>query len=161
MMRRAFSGQKLLSYEDRFIGVELGSDFTSEHERGITGIRTLFDIDIKTAQIRKCYEQDVRILEDGKNIALIAEELRPWMVGREEKLPSELSYRGKELECAWDSDSFGILVRKKEHEQDIRDLRQAFLDKDIIIGFPKKTKGEYNPFANSPLSLMILSRCWT
>ncbi|MBR9703602.1 hypothetical protein GOV10_06175, partial [Candidatus Woesearchaeota archaeon] len=143
-MRRANNGE-FINNEGQIIGINLGYDFTSEHEWGISPLRGEFGIETellgfegkKNTLVPK--ELDLVIgntsiliysshnkLEKGKKL----QEQLQWL-----ELELHKDYRTKELRdmaTSWGEGDFGVHV-KKEHTSVLENLYEAFQTKNGII----------------------------
>ncbi|MFA5559549.1 MAG: hypothetical protein WDA59_08910 [Methanofastidiosum sp.] len=165
-MRRGYDSEILTDEQGEFVGINLGADFTSEHEWGIKGIRNEFGVDttklgIEKRVVRKVPETLMFVeLTDGSCVLIMDRYL--YYGSNKKDIPkvilksSELSfspYRDQNtLVCAWDERSFGIRV-KKEYEEQIKAMYNAFLEKDIAIWV-----GGGGVFQNGGLVIAIKSK---
>lgn len=144
-MRRSFNSDFLTNDNGEIIGINLGADYCAEHEWGIRGIKRSFKLndDEKVFGIKKriinvipetLVFKEVKI-KNKKHYVLVLlryiddinEDYKKW-------LPSDLiPYNKQDLSCAWNENSFGILVTSK-YKKEIQLLYNAFLNKDITIG---------------------------
>lgn len=135
------------------VGINLSSDFCSEHEWGIKGLRYMFGINFENGLgFEKCIATKFPI-----NNIVVKE-------GTYDKAPAmillcvnycsdrynEVSLRDCIARCnlntwgdmtltaAWDESSFGILARGKENIAKLKAIYQMILDEDLAIGFSKK-----------------------
>jgi len=147
-MKRGYGGD---FYEDEkgiLLGINLGSDFTSEHEHGINGIKNSFKITndddilgIEKRMIKICpeeiiYNNDYEL--NGKHYVLLLL-LEPWSARHSFEIISNLLshelrpiHSNSDLICAWDSKTFGILVSDR-YKVELEALYTAFKNKDISI----------------------------
>ncbi len=166
-MRRAYDNEIITDDNKKIVGINLGADFTSEHEWGIKGIHTAFNIDTKLIGI------------DGRTInhiptnlifqSLTIDKRIYYFLGllydmyfyyRDDKKINkkdidnfELYPCGdKDIFTVWDERSFGILVNDK-YKDEITDLYEAFKNKDVAIGV-----GHGHVFKNGGLTITIKSR---
>lgn len=165
----------------RIIAVNLGWDFTAEHEWGMKGLHDDFGLNDKArpgiprrkiSRIREGRGYDGR---SSGGLVLLKGETEYWDLGESTKIPvatlsytrygvvkdEELSfytdYKTKELpdlKAAWSGGDFALRFQAK-HEQWAQDLYDAFLKHDIAFLWGS-TKG--NPFSNAGLCLAIISR---
>jgi hypothetical protein len=157
-MRKAFDKTSFIyGLNDEFIGISLGYDFCAEHEWGIAGIKSLLGIPIELTEknigidyrtITKFDEENVIFQEfDGKvnkkkqKLAILIVD-RPWNKEQYKEFPKNLPHDLRSYEifidrvglmCAWDKDSFGIIVLK-EHIDKLRQLYESLKIKDACIG---------------------------
>jgi len=180
-MRSAYN-HNILTDNGTFVGIDLGADFTSEHEWGIKDLRNMFGmndkkdgIDRRTATIVP--EDSIRFAK-GKNFSVLiccrmfADPIYGWTKYIESdefkkdltkgsikncELTIYKSYRKdadpQTLATAWDSKSFGIMVAN-EHSDKLEELYEAIKAKDVAIWL-----GGGGVFQNSGLVVAIRSRC--
>lgn len=177
-MRRGVHGKGIHRLEDgTLLGVNLGADFTAEHEWGIQRLREVYGIDdaaegIGRRQIRqfpsnhilfgdvkvKTRDWETRKTASRKWWGLISfrypADLRPVPEMSEETIRRcELTPFGNhDIYGAWDETSFGFLVRD---ERVAREIYDALARCDLCIGL---FNGESSPFSRSGLGLLIASR---
>jgi len=166
-MRRATHDTQFVIEDDKFVGINLGWDFVSEHEWGIS--RLLSDFGIPKEPTTSCFGFDARTtqcqsdnlcyLENGDDTFLVntfnynaykgesftADDLER-MIGRSYGKPEH------GLCCAWDGQSFGIRTNNDEGRDMLKLLHMAFKNNNIAI-FLGGRGG--NPFSNSGLMLII------
>ena len=167
-MRRSHDSEWWLGDNGELIGINLGADFTSEHEWGIKGINRSLGItdDVSILGIKKRtvskFPQDNIIFESCKinkqnyTVLLLIDS---WIIEEYKNKPmkdwlsSEVKpYRDEDLVCAWDEKSFGILVSDK-YKNELQTLYKAFQDKDIAVGI-----GGGHAFKNGGLKFTIVSK---
>jgi len=134
----------------KFVGFNLGSDISAEHERGIDGIRKAFGMPETSG--RTCvgiarraitavppwlrmieYKEDLFLACDPYSLygEKSPEELANWLRWCCE---SELHLDGQsEIAAAWSEDDFCIKASKSEHKDFLRKMHGAFLRKDVAI----------------------------
>lgn len=158
-MRHALDTAWLHSKDNKFLGINLGADFCAEHEWGIKGLKSKFgiteDISVYGIDKRKIDKvpDDLYFLEEEKKSILITKDFwrgKPEVLTIEELKNSEL--RDAELSAAWDENSFGIYVNKKQNQKYLERIYKAFQNKDIAIWL-----GGRGIFANNGLCFGILS----
>jgi hypothetical protein len=168
-MRRGTQGKGIHRLKDgTLLGVNLGADFTAEHEWGIKRLRDLYEIDdtaegIERRKIRHCPKEHILFdavrLEKTTWWGLISftyplsrDEIR--LLDRSTVGNCELTpYRIDEITGAWDERSFGFLT---SDESIAREMHTALESLDLCIGL---FNGEaWNPFSRSGLGLLIASR---
>jgi len=183
-MRKACNNYNLIVNDDKFIGVALGFDFTSEHEWGIEELRRICGIPesnkknmgVKNRTISICpmlilNEETINniphaILYTGNRYHTLEE--------NKKYVPDELKYYAEDLKrheeirkkfpndkdlkdnliTAWDESSFGVAVRGEKEVGYLKELHQEFLNKNIVIAITSMG----NPFGGSSLSLLIADR---
>ncbi|MFW6246851.1 MAG: hypothetical protein ACOC22_01600 [bacterium] len=180
-MRKASDNFKILTNDNQIVGISLGYDYCAEHEWGIKGIKNRFGIPegtkknmgIKSRTTTK-YE-DVLVFKEEtykkKKFAVLYtksyfddeipydlqryKEDILWNVEWDEKKNKKPEDRKDALITAWDEGSFGIGVMGEEEVQGLKNLYEAFLNKNVVIAF---TKFPNNPFTGTSLCLMIADR---
>ena len=180
-MRRGNQGKAIHRLEDgTLLGVNLGADFTAEHEWGIKRLRELYRIDdaaegIARRQIR--HAPTDHLLFDAVTLKQTNWQTRkttkstwwglisftyplevslrePRTLTEEVVNRCELSPHGDDEICgAWDEGSFGFVLKD---EAAVREIHDALEKLDLCIGL---FNGEArNPFSRSGLGLLIASR---
>lgn len=164
-MRRG-NEPNFLIHEGVLLGVNLGSDFTAEHECGIAPIRKMFGIPIgdKDWGLKR---RQITVLPKGNAFGWAhgatakSEGFYLWETWRSENgspnflKNSELSTWGETtLAGAWDEKSFGVFSSEKIEKTHLREIHTAFcaLDGVIFLG------GGHGWIGNSGLVLAIASR---
>ena len=164
-MRRAYNNVRFIIDEDIFYGVSLGYDFTSEHEWGIKGMISEFGmkdgkLGIKNRMVTK---GNVFFAEDDKMCVLTSrdpfrwkrDEDKPKEMTTEDLLSHDISHFRDDLETAWDENNFCVATNNKENYKYIKELYDAFQNKNIAIAF---ISGKIPVFENASLSLLIADR---
>lgn len=147
-MRRARDNEIIIK-NNKVVGINLGADFTSEHEWGINDIKRTFGIDSKKIGIdgrsinkvpETLYCQEIKIKNKKYYVlALLRYALGSWYCPDRTELNEkdmqnfELYPNDKGISTAWDEGSFGILVDEK-NKNVVDDLYKAFQEKDIVVG---------------------------
>jgi len=167
--------------EENIIGINLGADFTAEHEWGIKDIKQHFkigqkekDIGIK-ARKNNAVPKGLELVAGDKYVALIFRHISNFFDDRNSNFSKPLDehveegygfFHGESLPAwrikddekgfvgAWDGKSFGVLALKK-HEGRLRMLYEAFQKKDAMVGIGS-TGG--NPFSRGGLSIIVASK---
>lgn len=159
-MRRGYHDPGWLKDDNSiFIGVNLGWDFTAEHEWGIKDTYYALGISddpnvigIERRRITKVPEGCLRFLKEKKSSALIFQ--RSWYEERKIKDFPDLSLlMNEEFAAAWSGDDFGIHVAGEYNIACLKQLHQSILEKDVAIWL-----GGRQAFGNSGLCLAIISR---
>lgn len=174
-MRSGINDASMLEHEGNFIGVNLGWDFTAEHEWGIRGLTRDFGI-VGTSRTKGVLGFDAKdvvgiearqVNDVPKGLVLLIKGdytylmyMRSWSDKYDitnETPKKELdriigSYGDRELVTAWDEKSFGIRVAGKEQREQLRTLYNAFQEGDVMIAF----LGGGGPFGNNGLCLFII-----
>lgn len=179
-MRSGSSHNEFIIHEGIFCGVNLGWDFTSEHEWGIKGIEQTFGLEgVANGVITKRLGIEARrvtllppsfkIYEKGEYTYLISAKYGGtdddinkknldsiigayWPTEKDKKYWKDREE--KILQTAWDEGSFGIAVKGKEARKYLKELFKAFNENDAVITFGH----DGNPFSNAGLMLVIASR---
>jgi len=165
-MRRAYNSELWIE-NGEFVGINLGADFTSEHEWGIKGIKSAFHM-VEDEQVLGIARRMILNMPENlvyRNITIDKKKYYVLiLIGYysyekylntpiSEWLPADLKpYSDDDLICAWDERSFGILVFEK-YKNEIETLYNAFQNKDIVIGI-----GGGHAFKNGGLKLSIISK---
>lgn len=173
-MKRGYDSEFLIDENGVLLGINLGADFTSEHEWGIEGIKSAFGLKDKQKSIlgnqkpllgidrRKINNKVDLIFKDivikkEKHKVLIHSS--SWLKEHAEKaidnkwIPSDLHIYGDEkMACAWDENSFGIMV-KEDYFEELTQIYEAFMNLDIVIGMSPS-----HAFKNGGLVFSITSR---
>ena len=165
-MRRGYDSEFLTNDNGEIIGINLGADHCAEHEWGIKGIKESFKLNdneevfgiakriinaspenlmFKKVKIKNKIHYVLILLRHTYGI-IFDEDYKKW-------LPSDLiPFSDKNMACAWDENSFGIVVTK-EFKNEIESLYESFKNKDIAIGVaPSKA------FSNGGLVFTITSK---
>ena len=157
-MRRASYKTDWLVEDTNYMGINLGADFTSEHERGIKKIYQLLSVkdDANICGIHR------RIITNAESIKLIEEEDSSALIACDKRYHEgcttidsysrELSFYKEDLVCAWSQEDFGIRVRKEKNLKRLRRLYRAILEKDAAIWL-----GGGHVFENAGLNIGIVS----
>jgi len=160
---------------DTFVGINLGADFTAEHERGIIKLKRQFGIEgVKNGLISKRIGIDARrvtllpshfhLIEKHGFTYLVSTSTHVFTKDMSKKNLDRMigaywtSYdkNAKEivLQTAWDEKSFGIAAKGADGKKYLKLLFDAFNNNDAIITFGH----DGNPFSNSGLMLLIASK---
>jgi len=183
-MRKASDNYGFFMDGDVFVGVSLGYDYCAEHEWGIKRMKNLFGIPeptkknmgIKGRTITTCDENALVFMEEThkKNkfailytrnryseIANIPYDLKDykdsisWRLKYDEERNTEPERRKDPIATAWDEGSFGIGVMGEKEILWLKELHEAFLNKNVVIAF---TSMPNNPFTGTSLCLLIADR---
>ena len=158
---RAARNAAWLVENNKLMGLNLGSDFTAEHEWGIKDLKKSFgindnDISVYGIEKRRITEvpKSLYYLKTGKTSILTMKDF--WQGVPEELtiklLRSSELYDYNELNTAWDEETFGILVKDKENQVRLEELYLAIQNKDAAIWL-----GGGGVFENAGLCIAILS----
>jgi len=163
-MRKA-NDSKFVFDGDVLVGINLGADFTSEHEWGIDGIKRLFGI----ASGPKDWGVDRRKITkvpdtitfgwtagyDGKGEGFYLldmwHENTPNFAKYSELRPN--TYLKNTLACAWDNESFGVFSTSTSEIGYLHEIYDAFLNSNGAI-----LLGGHEFIENAGLCLFIASR---
>jgi len=153
-MRRSFNDHKLI-YDDNgiFVGVNLGWDFTAEHEWGVKRLRQEFGMNenkkygIARSQISHIPEK----YGFDENRLIIGYPLERAVYEEKKELND---YKEKQLVTAWSDLDFGIKF-PKENKKEAVELHEAFLRKDIALVFANP---EIPVFSNRGMCFLIVSK---
>jgi len=165
-MRRGRDSEFYIDEHGNMIGINLGADFCSEHEWGIKDMANIFNLNDSTDVFgvekrrintipQSLYFKEFKIKKEKCFVLMLTNYYyqQPDWSKYKNWLPSDLQpYSNEDLVCAWDEESFGILVTKK-YEKEIKELYQAFLNKDIALGISLG-----HAFKNGGLSITIISK---
>ena len=175
-MRSGSHDAQILEYDGEFVGVNLGWDFTAEHEwgiedltrdfgivgtsrnKGLFGIGAKDTIGVEARQINDV-PKGLTLTIKGNFTYLIY--VRSWNDEydiTDETPKKELdhlvgAYGDRELVTAWDKKSFGVRVAGKEARIQLQILYNAFQEDNAMIAF----LGSGGPFGNNGLCLFIIS----
>ncbi len=177
-MRRG-SHNEFIVKDGIFVGINLGWDFTSEHEWGIKGLNQSFGIEgVTNGVMKKRLGIEARrvavlpphfaLIEKSEYTYLVSAKYRSLADSSKKELdrmieaywPTEKDkkyWKDREevvLQTAWDEGSFGIAVKGKEPRKYLKELFKAFNENDVVITFGH----DGNPFSNAGLMLIIASR---
>lgn len=171
-MRRGNQGKTVIRLEDEktLLGVNLGADFTAEHEWGIEKLRRIYGIDnqldgikgrlISQAPADRILRGEVRFGKPKATWHALVSFASPYHKEHNTTLDKELidrleltPYGDDEIHGAWDESSFGILTKD---ELVIGELSEAIDRLDLCIAILGALKG--NPFSRPGLCLLIASR---
>lgn len=175
-MRAAINDTKILYKEDgTFFGINLGWNFVAEHEFGISGIEDAFRIPINDKAL---YGIDRRSINSSPSKLFFA----PITINKDRHYILSLPYCSldsnnfnkngtiksslqdyfhihswlfdkQDITTAWDDSTFMICV-KKNHKNELNELKDAFDRNDIAIFLGKRN----NPFGNAGLYIVIKSK---
>lgn len=181
-MRQGVYDAEFILLDGQFVGVNLGWDYCAEHECGIRGIRSAFqmvDGDLSPKLQRELHLADnphafgiarriVRAFPESLIFAkvtrtrpvlytlflspLYAKQFKETNELTKETIPFNSAPSNKGLSAAWDEHEFAIVADNKYKEQ-LEELYEAFKQNDVCIYL-----GKYLPFTNPGLHIMIASR---
>jgi hypothetical protein len=178
-MRKAYNNYSILKHEEEFVGISLGYDYCAEHEWGIKTLKRKFGIPEPTKEnmgvggrsITICDEGDIIFKEETfrkKKFAILYTKhyfndetphvlinYKKDILDNHERYNDRPEDRRDPLITAWSENSFGIGVMGKEEVVYLKELYEAFLNKNVVIAF---TKFPNNPFAGTSLCFMIADR---
>jgi hypothetical protein len=160
MMRRGFNSGWLIEGTN-FMGVNLGSDFTSEHEWGIKDLRKVLGVDddksvlgIERRIIKSPKDKAVRLIEEEEITALIVREYSSHDEGKKIKDYShgELSISSnEEMATAWSSCDLGICVKRPKDIKRLKKVHDAIMNNGAAIWL-----GGGHVFQNAGLVIALL-----
>ena len=168
---------------NNLIGIDLGWDFTAEHERGISKIKDLFGIKNKSTKLKKVFGVENRTINLVPNnlifVKTIYQKKKCYLLA----LPSiytnlkfnkngnlsrdslnifnlflwnlfdEKKDSSNHIAASWDEKSFAIITTE-ENKDKLEEIYNALLNKDAII----LLAGSNNPYANNGLCIFIKSK---
>ena len=184
-MRRASCDNGLIIYENKFIGISLGYDYCAEHEWGFKGIKRLVGMPEPSKKLMGVKNRSITICpknlvfkeetDNNKKYATLITAYIDWNDKIDDRLPNDLqnykedfkwnikwskdhpdSEEKDQLITAWDENSFGIVVMGEKEVQYLKELYEAFQNKNITIA--RLNFGGINPFSNASLSILITDR---
>jgi hypothetical protein len=162
-MRESF-GNSFDVRDGVLIGINLGSDYCSEHERGIEDIYQSFGcvrsdpdiLGIESRLIRKIPNNFSYFKNKFKNRNYHHLILSRYSITNFDSF-NPVGYLPKELVTAWSYNSFGISVYKnKDYKNYLEELYESFLKKDIAIYYV--INNSKNPFERPGLYIGISSK---
>lgn len=165
-MRRGYDSEFLTDDNGEIVGINLGADHCAEHEWGIKGIKRSFNLNdseeifgIQKRMINAIPEtlmfKEIKIKNKKYYVLILFRNIYGVNFDDEYKkwLPSDIiPFSGKNLACAWDENSFGIMVTK-EYKKEIELLHESFQNKNIAIGVSPS-----QVFSNGGLIFTITSK---
>ena len=174
-MRSGSHDANILEHDGEFIGVNLGWDFTAEHEWGIKDLTRDFGIlgtsrnkgvlgigakDVVGVEARQVNDipRGLSLIVKGDHTYLMYMNTWDDKYALTDKTPKKeldrivSAYGDRELVTAWDGKSFGIRVAGKEQRKQLKTLYNAFQEGDVMIAF----LGGGGPFGNNGLCLFII-----
>lgn len=159
-MRRS-NDSSFVSHEGAIVGVNLGADFTAEHEVGIAPLKAEFDIPVGPKDWGLVRRKITRLPVDfgwttgydkkGEGLYLCDswDNKKPDFSGYSELRP----IMDKTLSCAWDDGSFAVFSTLPEEIKHLREIYEAFVKLDGVVFL-----GGGGIWQNSGLILAIASR---
>jgi len=173
-MRRGHKPSFVTNKKGEFIGVNLSSDFCAEHEWGISSLKSAFKVKSSKGygidrRIIRAVPPDtcevkwgtvLRFFKAGPHWCLAysgashLKDIEKSGKSTELCLHDKSSFRKEDddIAGAWDSESFGVLVREKDKDK-LEALYEAFKELDIVIAFASGVLIE-----NPGLCLLIASK---
>jgi hypothetical protein len=156
-MRRGYNGH-LIEENEMFYGVALGSDYVSEHEWGIDGLKRKFGINSNMMGVdgRTITKDRTKLVVEKSHALLRTDDwVRDETSTIKDLLPRDFYLTNdKQLQTGWDDGSFGILV-DKDNINKLEELKDAFTKNDIVITFLTPS---VPVFENAGLAILIKSR---
>ena len=180
-MRKAYGSYFVENKDGKLYGVNFGSDFTSEHEWGIDHIKKDFGvnnclsvggfglINNTVTTVPSIILSDGEIDDKHYTALLYLGHYAQYMDQniKFEKMVNnfELNPYESDLVCSWDDSTFGLIVSDK-YQNEIKQLYDAFQNKDISVWIPVKYFDNYthkggdndNFLKSSGLNFFITSR---
>jgi hypothetical protein len=166
------NGSKIVRAGATFLGVDLGADYTAEHEGGIAGIEAAFGVSKKAAPgiARHVAHLAPKFFWDPLTLTIAFERLgypaltstyldgvlRPYSAKRRQGIaasPKDFEGGDVEITGAWDENSFGVRFAPR-FAAEAAALAAAIGRHDLAFLFGNV--GD-NPFARSGLNLVIAS----
>ncbi len=153
-----------MEHEGKMIAVNLGADFTAEHEWGIKELNKLLNISVDTNvlgidryRIRSTNPKSLHLVEQSKNEAALVV-LEPdsvkYYLGKklDEYFNGEMRIYDNDFASAWCEGSFGINVKGKENIEKLKKIQQAIYNRDAAMWL-----GGGAIFSNAGLVIGIIS----
>ena len=146
-MRRGHNNGWLEDDNKQMVAINLGADFTAEHEWGIKELHETLGVKndenvmgIERYRVRKPNMDTIVLIEENKNNAALvclryASDVK-YLAGQklEKMFHGELSiYREDELATAWDGSTFGIRVKKPVNIKRLQRLYDAIQKKEAAV----------------------------
>lgn len=166
-MRRA-SSVDFHRNDDKFFGITLMGNYTAEHEWGIEKIERTFGIvhntkidGVKRYQIQSLPEtvnnQSLQLMLMTSGDEALLASFSPFRIVKPDLTKNflegcDLGYNDKNA-ASWNSEEFAVHTKENDVLQNMRDLFQAFLDKDVSIWVGASP----NPFDRGGLNICITS----
>lgn len=158
---RQTNNSTIIEHDGKFIGIDLGADYCSEHECGIAGIKSDFNLDsskygVDRRKINRLpnskafYNSYAYVRNKTKSFILFTNNriIKEVKDGKENKFYFNLSTN---LKALWDENEFALVTKK--HHKEFEELNEAFQKKDIVIGLFGG-----HVFKNAGLTILIASR---
>ena len=164
-MRQGYGGGFIIE-NNKLVGINLGSDFTAEHEWGISDIQKAFGVNqkegllgIEQREITRFPESCFHFKNKVKGVTFEHLVYKSWWSGEIEDYDPEVYFGTDDsLATQWRSSAFGIHVRNnKKYKEYLKEIFDAFKSLDGAIMFISSNGGK-NPFERSGLFLGIKSR---
>ena len=159
-MRRAFNNVEFIEENGILYGISLGSDFCAEHEWGIEDMRGKFGITDKGLgyKSRKITKAPI-LFKEEENLSVLRSsdfffEIKESYTAKD-LLSHDIKSMSNNLETAWDGRGFCIATKNEADFPKLRELYQAFVEKNILITF---LQSEISAFSNASLSILILDK---
>lgn len=164
-MRRGFNNGWMNDENDNLIAINLGSDFTAEHEWGIKDLYEILGVEndenvlgIERRRTKNPKMEGVILIEENKNNAALVV-VRPyevkWLAGKKiNDISRELSMnKEEELVTAWSGGDLGIRVHRPVNIKKLKKIYNAIQNKDAAIWL-----GGGHVFQNAGLCIGIISQ---
>lgn len=158
-MRSGNNNVGMLGEGDIFYGISLGYDYCAEHEWGIERMRNKFGIDTHKMGVdgRTITKGEVIFKEDEDLCVLTS--YKPYGLKDDYTAKDILAYDItsfiNDIRTAWNESDFCIATKKKDLFKYIKELYDAFQNKNITITFLSPV---IPAFENASLSILIRDR---
>jgi len=171
-MRHTFDGQ-FLERNGKLAGVALGADFCAEHECGIKELKRNFGVNIdsslKGLEARKTTICPFNLIFNKTRteaILILVDQFDfDWQINKNNQTIEDVAnlykkngelviYRGSgnKFSAAWDSRSFGILVKTKSNIEKLEKIFEEFKKNNVVVNIPYSG----SPFKNNGLTFVFL-----
>ncbi len=169
-MKKGRNASFIQTPDETFLGINLGSDWVSEHEWGIEKLREYFKMkDLKDDSAvgleRRKVQQTVdpelafHIVDDDRGVGFwfhkYCDRRHPEHKNYCDQVkPGELFISsGEVLGTAWSESDFGMIANNEESVRKINKIKDAFQTANIVLGF---YAGEF--LANAGLAIMLADK---
>jgi hypothetical protein len=155
-MKTAFRDSGIVRDEQgNLIGINMGWDFTAEHECGIRDIKTKLGVEGKGyGPNRHVISKPAEVKFGSKMIGKKWYTISCYQYEDANRYLPSSAYEGSEVLSAWSDRSFVVAIKDKAvHKQ----IMQAIVDGNAIITIDSLFASEANPFSRSGLKILIRS----
>lgn len=151
-----------MEHEGKLIAINLGADFTAEHEWGIKELQQTLGVNpdpkvlgIERFRIRKSNNDCVLLVENKKDVSLLVVKQYDikYVAEKGVDMFSELKPYKDELATAWCEGSLGIRSKNPEDVEKIKLIHKAIINRDAAIWL-----GGGHVFQNAGLVIGIISQ---